>query len=153
MMPLIQRKVKISQMKIIGWMTYFSFCNYIFHYYIVWTRIRPSAQWRWMMAQQTQNNIFVKEWILQVKDSVNQVWAILDWIRARKIRKHNLKGITLIGQVQGCSVLIFTQVYLSTRCPILFLLFFLDFVPHFSQGPFLYIVIFFSIPTFHLLIM
>ena len=52
------------------------------------------------MAQQAQNNIFVREWILKVKDSANQVWATIDWIRARKIRKHNLKGITLFGQVR-----------------------------------------------------
>ena len=45
--------------------------------------------------------IFVRERVLQIKDSVNQVWAIIDWIRARKIRKHNLEGITLFGQVQG----------------------------------------------------
>ena len=45
--------------------------------------------------------IFVREWVLQIKDSVNQVWAIIDWIHARKIRKHNLKGITLFGQVRG----------------------------------------------------
>ena len=51
------------------------------------------------MAQHTQNNIFVKEWILQVKDPVNQVWATTDSIRARNIRKHNLKGITLLSQV------------------------------------------------------
>ena len=54
-----------------------------------------------MMAQQAQINIFVREWILQVKDSVNQVWATVDWIRAKKIRKHNLKEITLLGQVRG----------------------------------------------------
>ena len=52
--------------------------------------------------------IFFREWILQVKDSVNQVWATVDWIRAKKIRKHNLKEITLLGQVRGCSVLMFT---------------------------------------------
>ena len=69
-----------------------------------------------MMVQQAHNNIFVREWILQVKDSANQVWATIDWVHARKIRKHNLKGITFLGQVRGWSVLIFTQVYLSRRC-------------------------------------
>jgi len=54
-----------------------------------------------MMAQHAQNNIFVRECILQVKDPVNQVWATTDSIRARKIRKHNLMGITLLGQVWG----------------------------------------------------
>ena len=50
-----------------------------------------------MMAQQVQNIIFVREWILQVKDSTNQVGATIGWIRAK--RKHNLKRITLLGQV------------------------------------------------------
>ena len=79
------------------------------------TRIRPSTHQQWMMAQQAKNNIFVREWILQAKDSTNQVWVSIDWIRAKKIRKHNLMGITLFVQVRGWSVLIFTQVYLSTR--------------------------------------
>ena len=54
-----------------------------------------------MMAQQAQNNIFVREWVLQEKDSANQVWALVDWIRAKKIRKHNLVEITLLSQVWG----------------------------------------------------
>ena len=54
-----------------------------------------------MMAQQAHNNIFVREWILQVKDLANQVWATIDWVHARKIGKHNLKGITFLGQVRG----------------------------------------------------
>ena len=87
------------------------------------------------MAQQAQNNIFVREWILKVKDSANQVWATIDWIRARKIRKHNLKGITLFGQVRGWSVLIFTQVYLSTRCSF-FSSFFLRLLAPFFMGAF-----------------
>ena len=45
--------------------------------------------------------IFIREWVLQIKDLVNQVWATIDWICARKIRKHNWKGITLFGQVRG----------------------------------------------------
>ena len=36
------------------------------------------------MAQLVQNNIFVREWILQVKDSANQVLAIIGWIHAKK---------------------------------------------------------------------
>ena len=40
---------------------------------IVRTRFRSSAHQQWMMAQQAQNNIFVREWILQGKDSINQV--------------------------------------------------------------------------------
>ena len=75
------------------------------------TRIRPSAQWKWMMAQQAQNNIFVREWILQVKNSVNQVWVTIDWIHAIKIRKHNLKEITLLDQVREWNILIFTQAF------------------------------------------
>ena len=63
------------------------------------TRIRPPTHQQWMMAQQAENNIFVREWILQAKDSANQVWVSIDWIRAKKIRKHNLMGITLLGQV------------------------------------------------------
>ena len=53
-----------------------------------------------MMAQHAQNNIFVKEYILQVKDLVNQIWATTNSICARNIRKHNLKRITLLGQVK-----------------------------------------------------
>ena len=34
-MPLIQRKAKVSQTKIIWWMTYFSFRNYIFIFIII----------------------------------------------------------------------------------------------------------------------
>ena len=52
-----------------------------------------------MMAQQAQNNIFVREWILQEKDSTNQVWALIDWICARKTTRHNLVEITLLDQV------------------------------------------------------
>ena len=74
-----------------------------------------------MMAQQVQNNIFVRELILQEKDLANQVWASIDWICAKKIRKHNSIGITILGQVWGWSVLIFTQIYLSTRCSFFFL--------------------------------
>ena len=54
-----------------------------------------------MMVQQAHNNIFVREWILQVKDLANQVWATVDWIHAKKIRKQNLKKISLFGQVRG----------------------------------------------------
>ena len=65
------------------------------------TRIRPPTHQQWMMAQQAENNIFVREWILQAKDSANQVWVSIDWIRAKKIRKHNSIGITLLDQVRG----------------------------------------------------
>ena len=37
-------------------------------------------------------------------------------------RKHHLIDITLLNQVRGWSVLIFTQVYPSTRCSFLFFL-------------------------------
>ena len=50
-----------------------------------------------MMAQQAENNMFVRELILQAKDSTDQVWVSIDWIRAKKIRKHNLMEIILIG--------------------------------------------------------
>ena len=94
-----------------------------------------------MMAQQAHNNIFVREWILQVKDSANQVWATIDWVHTRKISKHNLKGITFLGQVRGWSVLIFTQVYLSRRC----FFFFSKSHPPFFMGTFpLYIPVIFN---------
>ena len=53
------------------------------------------------MAQQVQNNIFVREWILQRKDFINQVWVLIDWIHDKKIRRHNLVEITLLSQTQG----------------------------------------------------
>ena len=136
---------------LISW--YFSIWRFdlgIRHIITVRTGIRPSAQQKWMMAQQAQINIFVKEWILQVKDSVNQVWAIIDWIRARKIRRHNSKGITLLGQVRGWCVLIFTQAFSKYK---VFFLFLSNYMSHFSWSPFPYIVLLFSISVFHLLIM
>ena len=64
---------------------------------LVRTKIRLSTHQQRMMAQQVENNMFVKELILQAKDSTNQVWVSIDWIRAKKIRKHNLMEIILIG--------------------------------------------------------
>ena len=49
------------------------------------------------MAQQGENNVFVKEWISQESDFVNQVWASMDWIHAKKIRKLTLIKIILLG--------------------------------------------------------
>ena len=110
-------------------------------------RIRSSAQRKWMMAQQALINIFVREWILQVKDLVNQVWATIDWIRTRRIRKHNSKGITLLGQVRGWSVLIFSQAFSKYKVLFLFLS---DYMPPFSWSPFPYIVLLFSILLYSL---
>lgn len=65
---------------------------------LVRTKIRLSTHQQWIMAQKVENNIlFVRELILQAKDSTNQVWVSIDWIRAKKIRKHNLMEIILIG--------------------------------------------------------
>ena len=87
-----------------------------------------------MMAQQAENNMFVRELILQAKDSTDQGWVSIDWIRANKIKKHNLMKIILIGQVRGWSVLIFTQVYLSTRCSLFSLLLLLLNTPFFMRA-------------------
>ena len=65
--------------------------------HLVRTKIRLSNHQQRMMAQQVENNMFVKELILQAKDSTNQVWVSIDWIRDKKIRKHNLMEIKLIG--------------------------------------------------------
>ena len=71
---------------------------------------------------------------------VNHVWATRDWIHARKIRKYSLKGITLFGQVWRWSVLIFSQVSLST-------FFFLVIPPYSYVDSFLYIVLFLFNPN------
>ena len=39
-----------------------------------------------------------------------------DWNHIRRIRKHNLNGIMIFGQVRGGTVLILTQAYLNTVC-------------------------------------
>ena len=36
---------------------------------------------------------------------------MIDWNCARRIRKHNLNGTTILGQVRGGSVLILTQAF------------------------------------------
>ena len=50
------------------------------------------------MAQQVQNNIFVREWILQVKDSTNQVLATIGWIRAKKKKTQFEKNNTPLSK-------------------------------------------------------
>ena len=43
---------------------------------LVRTKIRLSTHQQWIMAQKVENNIlFVRELILQAKDSTNQVWV------------------------------------------------------------------------------
>ena len=51
------------------------------------------------MAQQAQNNAFVREWISQEKNSANQGWASMDWTHAEKIGKHALMKIMLLSQI------------------------------------------------------
>ena len=64
---------------------------------LVRTKIRLPTHQQRMMAQQVENNMFVRELILQETDLTNQVWVSIDWIHAKKIRKHNLMEIILIG--------------------------------------------------------
>ena len=65
----------------------------------------------------------------------------------RKDKKTQFKkGIMLLGQVRGSTILIFTQASLSTRYSLspsfsCFSFFLRDYMPQFSQGSFLYIVL------------
>ena len=79
-----------------------------------------------------------------------------DWNHTRRIKEYNLNGITILDQVRGGSVLILTQAFsfkYKEFFGFLSLSLSLSSMPPFSREPFPYIVMFFSIPAFHLLTM
>ena len=85
------------------------------------------------MAQQGQNNVFVKERISQESDSINQVWASMDWTHAKKIGKLTLIEIILLSQIQGlmCS---YIHSNLSQYKMFLLSFSFPDYLPYFHGG-------------------
>ena len=115
---------------------------YIYIYIYIGTRFRPSAYQKQMMVQQAQNNIFVREWILQVRLDKSHMGHNRLYSH-QKDKKTQFEGNNIPRSSPGmkCSYIhsSFSKYKIVSPC---FVCFSSYYIPYLSRGSLLYIVLF-----------